>query len=1131
MLVAHILMRRAFFPCYLLKGAILAIALLWPVGLDAFAASEELSERDSSSSRLTMVSNPKIALGLSNAVVQKAQPASLSENNTTTVMPSVQPESMALAAKNRTVKRALSTLESAKPVTSGMKSPAVENVKPQNQTEKRQANQEAIPDPSLVTLNLGSGITQDLEILQWADGSYSLPVKAFADVLGITVQQPPNETRLLFVDSVSGKKVELDWKAQRLLVDDQVVALTTHPIVLSERGLVNKGDVYLDQSILGPILQSSFSYDEDNTTLSISTPRKLKIVGSKQGDGSTVQTADIKLIAQPNLYRALVEKVYVRNASNYFQQIPRSSLGAGPFRNNTMNSMMDSSTVGASGSIFGQNYYFKPTFTRFNGKINFQSIDWSIQHGFQNSVLSLGSSDAGLSPLSSPSLNVWGLKFASKNAITPYLVSRTNYEFSGAATEGHEVQARINGRTVQTTVAQANGYELESVYLQPQAVNHLQIVELDGQKQEKVLVDKTISNYYNLLPKGESAYSGFMGRAPLLFFPPQSNQNTPWLMPQSNKWLAGGRMFYGLSDRLTAGVSAVADRVFGQPRTYYTSLDPFSIDLTGINSYLRDSNFFQGENMSVTLRYQMTEHWLLTMDTGVSRFTLLPGSHLPIGNSNFDIANQLHLEHQGSRMTWFMDAFRYGSNYYTPSVMLYGNNLYDKRGMTMGVNGTLSRYLRLNYSVKWSKYQTNFKDLIAGGIINANQWNASLSSHVNDHNDILLGLNWIQGQNDLRNFDQHSVDLTWRTQSLPWRLMGEVRASHYYTNTIFYPTASQGIELNQSNYTNNALDLSLNIPLNLSKTSYLKIGNRLSTFVDYGFAQSSFKIKRFSFEPLIQLSYGNRPQIQNRFGLKLGYQLGSGAIFSVGFYKNFSTFATTNTLGGAFHSKIDSNQFYCDFSDILSLFGQKLRSLGPNSDSSGMVVGKIFADYQANGKPDKAEPGVHQVNLLVDKQITVKTDNKGQYTVPGLSAGYHTLEILPDSLPLTLGADNPIFKIKVNSGKTQRLDIPLSPEGGSLSGHIVFTNIKGDALPMDSIVLVLSDGHGKVLNYTTPDSDGNYQFGNVSAGQYQVDLEPKLKSSGRYRVLQSPPLAAINIPKSYDQPVVLEHQDLKLLAL
>ena len=123
------------------------------------------------------------------------------------------------------------------------------------------------------------------------------------------------------------------------------------------------------------------------------------------------------------------------------------------------------------------------------------------------------------------------------------------------------------------------------------------------------------------------------------------------------------------------------------------------------------------------------------------------------------------------------------------------------------------------------------------------------------------------------------------------------------------------------------------------------------------------------------------------------------------------------------------------------------------------------------------------------------------------------------------------MKIKIAAGKTQYFNIPLSPEGGKLSGRIQLVNIKGEALPLDNLVLVLRNSEGKVLNYTVPDGSGKYQFGNISAGSYQVDLEAKLKASGRYQILQSPPLAAIAIPKSYEESIEVSNHNLKLLAL
>jgi|GEM_PF-5496667 len=985
--------------------------------------------------------------------------------------------------------------------------------------------------PSFITLNLTDTTSIDIEVIQWPDGSFSIPVKTLSAFLGISIQQSDEDQRLFYVDPGTQQKVDIYWGQQRILVNDQALKPGIHPMVRSQKGLLIKDDIYLDQAVFSTLFQVNFKFDKDATALSLSTTRPLKL---PQADGTTENlngTDDTtQIIRNPVLSTRLIEKVYIRHNSNYGYQTSQQPVGLqNRLQNTNFNSLMDTSTLGASGTVFGLNYYVKPSFIRYNNKTNLQQIDWSLQREVKGHLISLGNTDAGLSTLTSPTLNVWGLKFASPNALTSGLSPKASYDFSGKAGNGNQVTIRINNRTTQTVTAKADSYEFEPVYLQPQTINHIQIVEKDSQNQERVLLDKTVGAFANLLPQGEAGYSAFFGRVPMKFYPLIPDQKTPILMPQSEKWLTGGRLFYGLSNRLTVGISGMADQIFGKPKTYYTSLNPLSVDLTGFSSYQRDPNFFSGENLSMTLRYQLTDRWLASTDFGISCMNLKPGTELSIPDRASDKAAQVHLERQGSLMSWYADGFRYDPYYYTPTSMFYGNTLYDKQGLTTGVNGTVSTRLAIHYNLNWSHYQTNLQHLIPGGLINANRWGGSLSTQLNSKNMLMTNFGWVDGTNHDRQFLQKSLDLTWRTQSLPWRMQGEVRASHYFTNTLLYPSKTLIANLIETPYQNNILETALDIPLSKKGKSHIKIGNRLSSFVDYGYVQGFFQFKRFFIEPLVQISYGDRPQLQNRFGMRLGYQLASGTQVSISLYRFKSTFQPLR--GAVSPSHTLTHQLYFDFSDILGLLASHARSLGPNGDSMGMIFGTLFADYHANGKWDKGEPGVKGIKMLIDKQRMVTTDLKGNYWLSGLSGGYHTIEILPNDLPLTLNADNPIYKVKVREGKTHRLDIALKHEGGTLGGHLALNDLDGKSIPIKNMTLVLMASNGTVLKYTAVDENGNYKFSNIPSGEYQIDLESKIKGSGLYKALEIPPKITLAIPKRYEESLEIKNLNFKVLSL
>ncbi len=982
-------------------------------------------------------------------------------------------------------------------------------------------------EPSITTLALSPSISMEIEIIQWDDGKLSLPVKAFSALFGIDVQQFDGDGRLLFVDPQTHKKVEIDWIQQRITVNDQDLPIGAKPIVRNQKGFLVADDIYIEQSAFNALFGATVGVDTDTTSMTLSTARKLKLPVTAPAERTTQDFPNVQLVKNPEVSRALVDKALIQHSSNYGLQESIQPISA-RIQRTQFNALIDTTTLGVSGHVLGVDYAIKPSFTRFNNKFNMQNLDWTFKKDIKHSVASVGSMEAGLSPLTSPSLPLWGLKLASKNATTPFLSPPSNYEFSGSAATGHQVSLKLNQRTVQTVTAQDDHYDLDPVYLQGQSINEVQVVETDDQNQETVLSAKTIGYFPNLLPKGENGYSAFVGRAPLQFYPLLPDQETPMFMPQTEKWLAGGRFFRGLTNRLTVGLATAADHNFGKPETYFNNLDPLAIDLTGFSSYLRDPNYFSGQNLSASARYQLTDRWMLSSDFGVGRYSMKSGTRLPIDDAGFGKAGRVHLEKQGRLLSWYVDTFHYDSNYYSPTISLYGNGLYDKRGISSGISGAFNQRLPIQYNFNWSRYQTNLQRNIPGGIILANHWHGTINTQLTSKNMLSFNYSLIDGDNRIRDLLQRNLSAAYRTQSLPFRLQGEVRASHYYSNTVFLPSKENGTNLSQFDYLNNSLDTTVDIPFDKQRNQHLRMGHRWSNFVDFGSLRGYFQYKSVFMEPFIQLSYGDKPQKQDQMGLKLGYQFKSGARISVAYYKLNSSFSGGG-VGG--RSQIKTDQFFFDFGDVFGVLANRLKPLGPNGETLGIISGTLFADAQADGQYNPKEPGVKNVQLMLDRDNVIVTDTKGRYTVTGLTPGYHTLEILPESLPLTLGADNPVYRIKVQEGKTHRLNIALIPEGGSLSGHLELRDAKGAAINPKQIALALLNEKGNAVRYTLVNAQGDYRFSNISAGRYTVELEEKMKKSGRYKTISQPAAIDLPIPADYETLTEIKDLNFKLISL
>ena len=353
--------------------------------------------------------------------------------------------------------------------------------------------------PVLMTLNLNKRLWLDTDAIPWPDGELSLPVRTLAKLFDMNAEKDDAQHTLTLNDDINQQSIIIDWKNQAISTGVQKWQSFKHPITHVENGLVVNEDVYIDREIIEKLLNAKLTIDMDNAVVGVDTERNLRILGKANIERVADDSETPVEIETPTELHGLVEKFSIAssqntNYQNVFRQGDSMLLGANS--QDRMGINISTLTTGISGTVLGQPYFIKPTFMRYNGSLNLQQLEWGLHHDWQRNRLTLGSVNAGLTPLIAPNLPLWGLNFASRdNAMFPF---------------------------------------------SPQ----------------------------QMFAKSESSYSAFAGRIAARFTPINPNQHTPLWMPQSNKWLMGGRYLYGVTDRLTVGISAVADHIFGQAKTF-----------------------------------------------------------------------------------------------------------------------------------------------------------------------------------------------------------------------------------------------------------------------------------------------------------------------------------------------------------------------------------------------------------------------------------------------------------------------------------------------------------------------------------------------------------------------------------
>jgi len=73
---------------------------------------------------------------------------------------------------------------------------------------------------------------------------------------------------------------------------------------------------------------------------------------------------------------------------------------------------------------------------------------------------------------------------------------------------------------------------------------------------------------------------------------------------------------------------------------------------------------------------------------------------------------------------------------------------------------------------------------------------------------------------------------------------------------------------------------------------------------------------------------------------------------------------------------------------------------GPAGAATGSIRGTIFLDENADGVRAASEEAVANVTVILDGRYSVRTDGNGNFEFPRVAVGAHTIEVVPDNLPL-----------------------------------------------------------------------------------------------------------------------------------
>lgn len=98
---------------------------------------------------------------------------------------------------------------------------------------------------------------------------------------------------------------------------------------------------------------------------------------------------------------------------------------------------------------------------------------------------------------------------------------------------------------------------------------------------------------------------------------------------------------------------------------------------------------------------------------------------------------------------------------------------------------------------------------------------------------------------------------------------------------------------------------------------------------------------------------------------------------------------------------------------------------GAPGTAAGSVTGSVFLDENGDGERSASELPAANVTVLLDGRYAVRTDSQGEFEFPRVATGTHTIEVVPDNLPLPwfLEGDTGEQAVEVRVRDTTRIDI------------------------------------------------------------------------------------------------------------
>jgi len=214
--------------------------------------------------------------------------------------------------------------------------------------------------------------------------------------------------------------------------------------------------------------------------------------------------------------------------------------------------------------------------------------------------------------------------------------------------------------------------------------------------------------------------------------------------------------------------------------------------------------------------------------------------------------------------------------------------------------------------------------------------------------------------------------------------------------------------------------------------------------------------------------------------------------------------ATTDASGAYSFTDVSTGAYTVSISNLPSDATFSSTSQGATISSAGQVVtvnfdGDFVRTSAILGSVAAGGSGLEGVTVSIGGGNTTTTDVNGQYAFTGLRAGDYTVSISGfDAVQYTFAETSK--DVTVGTGESQSVPFQGTLAANAvISGSLfidenpddgIYSTASEEKLAVEGITVTATDGTIPVFDTTTTDANGDFQFTDLPAGFYSVEIDP-----------------------------------------